>query len=142
MSYAVLWPFVLATLAYGAYQVALKYARPDVNILLLLAFAYFVSCVSALALWAGTSGIGEQRLLPRDLLVAAVVGISIVGIEFGFASAFRAGQPINTTGAIVNVATALLLVPVGYALFSEQLSPLKIAGLGLCCVGLILLAWK
>ena len=58
MSYAVLWPFVLATLAYGAYQVALKMARPDVNILLLLAFAYFVSCVSALVLWAGTSGIG------------------------------------------------------------------------------------
>ena len=68
---AVLWPFLLATLAYATYQVALKYARPDVNILLLLAFAYFVSCVSALALWAGTSGIGEQRLLPRDLLVAA-----------------------------------------------------------------------
>lgn len=139
---AVLWPFLLATLAYATYQVALKYARPDVNILLLLAFAYLVSCISALALWAGTSGLGGARLLPRDMLVAAIVGISIVGIEFGFASAFRAGQPINTTGAIVNVATALLLVPVGYALFAEQLSPLKIAGLGLCSVGLILLAWK
>lgn len=142
MSYAVLWPFVLATLAYGAYQVALKMARPDVNILLLLAFAYFVSCVSALALWVGTSGLGESRLLPRDMLVAAMVGICIVGIEFGFASAFRAGQPINTTGAIVNVATALLLVPVGYTLFAEQMNTVKLAGLGLCSAGLILLAWK
>ena len=142
MPMGVLWPFVLATLAYAAYQVALKYARPDVNILLLLAFAYFVSCVRALALWAGTSGLGESRLLARDMIVAAAVGISIVGIEFGFASAFRAGQPINTTGAIVNVATALLLVPVGYALFAEQLSAIKLVGLGLCSAGLMLLAWK
>ena len=139
---AMLWPFVLAIAAYAAYQVALKLARPDVNILLLLAFAYFVSCVTALARWAGTTGLGEARLLPRDMLVAALVGISIVGIEFGFASAFRAGQPINTTGAIVNVATALLLVPVGYALFAEQLNAVKLAGLGLCSTGLILLAWK
>ena len=142
MQAALLWPFVLATFAYAAYQVALKFARPDVNILLLLAFAYFVSCVSALALWFGNPGLGESRLLPRDMLVAALVGISIVGIEFGFASAFRAGQPINTTGAIVNVATALLLVPVGYLIFAEQMNGLKLAGLGLCSAGLILLAWK
>jgi multidrug transporter EmrE-like cation transporter len=76
------------------------------------------------------------------MLIAALIGISIVGIEFGFATAFRAGQPINTTGAIVNVATALLVVPIGYAVFGEQMSSLKLVGLVMCCGGLLLLAWK
>jgi drug/metabolite transporter (DMT)-like permease len=142
MQMSVLWPFILATGAYAAYQVALKFARPDVNILLLLAFAYLVACVSALALWLANPGLGGSTLLPRDMFIAALIGISIVGIEFGFASAFRAGEPINTTGAIVNVATALLLVPIGYLVFAEQMSLVKLAGLGLCCAGLILLAWR
>ena len=142
MQAAALWPFLLAIGAYTSYQVALKFARPDVNILALLAFAYLVACMSAVGLWFFNSGLGESRLSTRDMIVAACIGISIVGIEFGFASAFRAGQPINTTGAIVNVATALLVMPIGYALFAEQMTTIRLVGLALCCVGLMLLAWK
>lgn len=142
MQAASLWPFVLAIGAYATYQVALKVARPDVNILALLAFAYLVACVSAVGLWMFNSDLGESKLTSRDMIVAACIGISIVGIEFGFVSAFRAGQPINTTGAIVNVATALLVVPIGYALFAEQVSAIKLAGIALCCGGLVLIAWR
>lgn len=142
MQAAVFWPFVLAIGAYTSYQVALKFARPDVNILALLAFAYLVACLSAVALWLFNSDLGESKLTTRDMFVAACIGISIVGIEFGFASAFRAGQPINTTGAIVNVATALLVVPIGFALFAEQMSAVKLAGIAMCCAGLVLIAWR
>jgi drug/metabolite transporter (DMT)-like permease len=137
-----LWPFVLAIVAYTSYQLVLKLVRPDVPILAVLAFAYLVSCATAVTLWLVNAGHGESRLQGRDMVMAALIGVSIVGIEFGFASAFRAGQPINTTGAIVNVATALLVVPIGYVVFGEQMSGVKIAGLALCCGGLILLAWK
>jgi hypothetical protein len=142
MPVAALWPFVLAIVAYTSYQIVIKLVRPDVPILAVLAFAYLVSCVTAVTLWLVTPGLGESRLPGRDMVMAALIGVSIVGIEFGFASAFRAGQPINTTGAIVNVATALLVVPIGYAVFGEQMSGVKLAGLALCCAGLVLLASK
>jgi len=142
MAVAAVWPFVLAIVAYTSYQLVLKLVRPDVHILALLAFAYLVSCATALTLWLLSPGLGESRLQGRDMIFAAVLGMSIVGIEYGFASAFRSGQPMNTTGAIVNVATALLVVPVGYAVFGEQMTTVKLAGLALCCGGLILLAWK
>ncbi|MEQ1754016.1 MAG: hypothetical protein ABL973_07765 [Micropepsaceae bacterium] len=139
---AMIWPFVLAIVAYTSYQLVLKLARPDLNILALLAVAYLVSCMTATMLWVLNPSLGANRLHLRDMVIAAVLGVSIVGIEFGFASAFRAGQPINTTGAIVNVATALLVVPIGYAVFGEQMSGIKTAGLVMCCGGLVLLAWK
>lgn len=142
MQIAALWPFALAIVAYTSYQWMLKLARPDVNILGLLAFAYLVSCATAVVLWLMNPALGENRLQSRDMVIGALIGVSIVGIEFGFASAFRSGQPINTTGAIVNVATALLVVPVGYAVFGEQMSAIKWMGLALCCGGLTLLAWK
>jgi drug/metabolite transporter (DMT)-like permease len=142
MPVAALWPFVLAIVAYTSYQLVLKLVRPDVHILAVLAFAYLVSCATAVTLWLMNPGLGDSRLQGRDMMMAALIGVSIVGIEFGFASAYRAGQPINTTGAIVNVATALLVVPIGFAVFGEQMSGVKLAGLALCCAGLFLLAWK
>lgn len=142
MPIAAIWPFAMAILAYTMYQLVLKLVRPDVHILTLLAFAYLVSCITALSLWFLNPGLGESRLQGRDMIIAAILGMSIVGIEFGFAAAFRSGLPINTTGAIVNVATALLVVPIGYAVFGEQMTSVKMAGLAMCCGGLLLLAWK
>ena len=142
MPIAAIWPFAMAILAYTTYQIVLKLVRPDVHILMLLAFAYLVSCVTALSLWLLNPALGESRLQGRDMIVAAILGASIVGIEFGFASAFRSGLPINTTGAIVNVATVLLVVPIGYAVFGEQMTGVKMTGLAMCCGGLLLLAWK
>jgi multidrug transporter EmrE-like cation transporter len=134
------WPFLLAIAAYVAYQTFLKAARPEVNILGLLMFAYLVSFVCAGLLWWRNQDLGSNRLETGDLLIAAGVGASIVGIEFGFATAFRHGWPLNTAGAIVNVAAALVVVPIGYMLFAEHLSWTKALGLLLCCSGLVLIA--
>ncbi len=136
------WPFLLAIAAYVAYQTLLKAARPDVNILGLLTFAYLVSFACAGLLWWRNQDIGSNQLEPRDFMIAAALGASIVGIEFGFAAAFRLGWPLNTAGAIVNVAAALIVVPIGYMLFAEQMSWTKAVGLLLCCGGLALIAQR
>lgn len=134
------WPLVLAVSTYVTYQTALKSARPDVNILGVLTFAYLVSFTCAASLWFRNQGLGANRLEVRDLIVGAVVGASIVGIEFGYATAFRSGWQLNTAGAIVNVAAVLIVVPVGYLLFAEGMTWTKALGLLLCCAGLILIA--
>ena len=136
------WPFLLAIAAYVAYQTFLKAARPEVNILGLLMFAYAVSFVCAGLLWWRNQDLGINKFETGDLLVAAAIGASIVGIEFGFAAAFRHGWPLNTVGAIVNVAAALIVVPIGYMLFAEHMSWTKALGLLLCCGGLVLIAQR
>ena len=94
MPVAVLWPFVLAIVAYTSYQLVLKLVRPDVHILAVLAFAYLVSCATAVTLWLMNPGLGDSRLQGRDMMMAALIGVSIVGIEFGFASAYP-GRPAD-----------------------------------------------
>lgn len=134
------WPFLLAIAAYVAYQTFLKTARPELNILGLLTFAYLVSFAWTGFLWWRNQDLGLNRLELRDYAIAAAIGASIVGIEFGFATAFRHGWPLNTAGAIVNVAAALIVVPVGYMLFAEHMTWTKAVGLLLCCGGLALIA--
>ena len=136
------WPFALAIAAYVGYQTFLKAVRPEVNILGLLMFAYAVSFACAGLLWWRNQDLGVNRLGWHDLGIAAAVGASIVGIEFGFATAFRHGWQLNTAGAIVNVAAALIVVPIGYFLFAEGLSWTKALGLLLSCAGLVLVAQR
>jgi drug/metabolite transporter (DMT)-like permease len=135
----VLWPFALAVVTYVAYQTLLKSARPEVNILGVLTVAYLAAFVAAGALWFRFQDLGANRLETRDIAIAVMLGLSIVGLEYGFVSAFRAGWPLNSTGAIVNVAVALLVVPIGYVFFAEQMSWVKGLGLLMCCGGLILI---
>lgn len=142
MQSSVLWPYLLMIATYTSYQIVLKLARAEVNALGLLAMAYLVACSSAAVLWYFNPSLGSNRLEGRDVLTAALLGVSIVGLEFGFVSAFRLGMPINATGTIVNVWVALLIVPIGYFLFREQMSGVNMIGLALCCAGLLLLTQR
>ena len=142
MPSTVIWPYVLMISTFVSYQLVLKLARAEVNVLGLLTLAYFVACSCAAALWWSNPGIGANRFESRDFLTAALLGVSIVGLEFGFVSAFRLGLPLNATGTIVNVWVALLVVPIGYFLFREQMSGVNLVGLALCCVGLLLLTQR
>lgn len=135
-----LWPILLAVATYSIYQIALKSARAEVNILGVLTVAYLAAFVCAGALWFRNQELGLNRLETRDVITGALIGLSIVGIEFGFASAFRDGWPLNTAGAVVNVSVALLVVPIGYLFFAEGMSWTKALGLLLCCGGLVLIA--
>lgn len=135
-----LWPFALAVSMYVAYQTLLKSARPEVNILGVLTVAYLAAFIAAGTLWFRFQDLGVNRLETREIAIGVMLGLSIVGLEYGFVSAFRAGWPLNSTGAIVSVAVALLVVPIGYVFFAEQMSWAKGLGLLMCCGGLILLA--
>lgn len=140
MQAAVVWPFALAVVTYVAYQTLLKSARPDVNILGVLSVAYLAAFVAAASLWFRFQDLGANRLEARDIAIGVTIGLSIVGLEYGFVAAFRAGWPLNATGAIVNVVVALIVVPIGYLFFAEQMTWLKGLGLLMCCGGLLLIA--
>ena len=136
----VVWPLALGVVTYVAYQILLKSARPEVNILGVLTVAYLAAFVAAGLLWFRFQELGANRLETRDIAIGVMLGLSIVGLEYGFVSAFRAGWPLNSAGAIVNVAVALLVVPIGYLFFAEQMSWVKGLGLAMCCGGLLLIA--
>ena len=71
-----------------------------------------------------------------------LVALSIVGIELGWILACRAGAGLSLTGLIVNVAVAVIVIPIGLLLFKEKISLVNLAGIALCLIGLVLISRK
>jgi uncharacterized membrane protein len=68
-----------------------------------------------------------------------VLGLSIVGLEFGYLMAYRAGWEISLGSLVANIALALVLIPVGILFYREGFALNKILGAALCLIGLILI---
>ncbi|MGI6318190.1 MAG: EamA family transporter [Firmicutes bacterium] len=67
------------------------------------------------------------------------LGISIVGLEFGYLMAYRAGWKISLGSLVANIALALMLIPIGLFFYNEGLDVYKIIGAIFCLIGLILI---
>ena len=69
-----------------------------------------------------------------------VLGVAIIGLEVGFLCVYRAGWKISIANLIASITLACVLLIVGFLLYKEALSLRQILGMGLCAVGLILIA--
>jgi len=68
-----------------------------------------------------------------------LLGVSIVGLEFGYLMAYRAGWKISVGSLVANIALALMLIPIGILFFKEGFGFNKILGASFCIIGLILI---
>jgi len=80
--------------------------------------------------------------LHRLGLPAVLLAVSIVGIEFGFLLAYRAGWDLGIAAVMVNVTASLLLVPVAVFVFGDRINWVNILGILVCLAGLVMLNWK
>ena len=68
-----------------------------------------------------------------------VLGVAIVGLEFGYIMAYRAGWNISIGSLVANILLAVMLIPVGVYLFREGFGANKIIGTVLCLAGLTMI---
>jgi len=68
-----------------------------------------------------------------------VLGVAIVGLEFGYLMAYRAGWNISVGSLVANIALALMLIPIGILFYKEGFDVNKIIGATFCVIGLILI---
>ena len=71
-----------------------------------------------------------------------VLGFSIVGLEFGYIMAYRAGWGISIGSLVANILLAIMLIPIGILFFKEGFGINKILGIAFCIIGLILINKK
>lgn len=67
------------------------------------------------------------------------LGISIVGLEFGYLMAYRAGWKISLGSLVANIALALILIPIGILFYKEGFDFNKLLGATFCVIGLLLI---
>jgi len=68
-----------------------------------------------------------------------LLGLAIVGLEFGYIMAYRAGWNISVGSLVANILLALALIPIGILFYQEGFGFNKILGAILCIAGLILI---
>jgi multidrug transporter EmrE-like cation transporter len=69
----------------------------------------------------------------------AAVGMGALLIELGFLLTYRAAWPVSIASVMTNGLVAVLLIPIGAALFGEAVTAVRVAGVVLCLLGLSLL---
>jgi drug/metabolite transporter (DMT)-like permease len=70
---------------------------------------------------------------------SVVLGIAILGLEFGYLLAYRAGWNISVGSLVANIFLAVSLIPIGIIFYHEGFDLNKIIGTGLCIAGLVLI---
>lgn len=127
---------VLSNVFYHVFQ---KLIPGNTNPFVVLAVTYATAmtiCFVLIPLYSPTTSfLGSFRRLNWTSFALA---FAIVGLEFGFLLAYRAGWNISLAPIVSNVAVALMLVFVGLLFFKEKLSLVNLIGIVACIVGLVL----
>jgi drug/metabolite transporter (DMT)-like permease len=124
------------------YHVVQKLMPPSVHPMLALIVAYLaaaVICALLLPVFPFQASLPDE--MRRLNLASLGLAFAIVGLEAGFLIAYRAGGKITTAGLISNTTVAMLLVPVGWAVFRERPTPVNGLGILVCLMGLVLVNW-
>jgi drug/metabolite transporter (DMT)-like permease len=73
---------------------------------------------------------------------SVLLGVAIIGLEFGYLMAYRAGWNISVGSLVANIILALMLIPIGIIFYKERFELTKVFGALFCIVGLILINKK
>jgi drug/metabolite transporter (DMT)-like permease len=123
------------------YHVVQKKIAPGVNpaVSLTLTYAVALVCSLLLLLVYPVKG-GFMEVIRQANWTTYLLGLVIVGIELGYLLVYRSGWKISISAAVTSSFVLPLLLIIGVLFFKESLSLLKVAGLGFCLVGIVLLS--
>ncbi len=131
----------VAIVATVAYHLVLKLTPAGANPYLSLTVTYVIVTTAFASLYALMSGgVPLRESLQALNWTAVVLGVSIVGLDFGFLMLYRSGFDVSLGQLVTQSAAALLLLLVGVAFFQEKLSLANVVGITLCVVGLWLVS--
>ena len=122
------------------YHICQKSTPENANPFSALLATYLIA--SSLAIIVFHFDEGGKNLLQsfKNLNWASVVlGISILGLEYGYLMVYRAGWKISLGSLVANIALALMLIPIGILFYKEGFDLNKAIGAAFCVIGLILI---
>jgi len=133
-------PIALVILSNFCYHIIAKSMPQQVNPLASLFVTYLTSagCTLLLMLFANSPK-GLFMQFKNINWTSFVLGISIIGLEYGYIRAYRAGWNISICSLVANIVLAVLLIAVGVLAYKEHISAYQTAGIFLCVAGLLLI---
>lgn len=130
-------PIVMVVLANVGYHLCAKAITTDVNQWLSLAITYAIAFILTFGIYLFSS---HGSTLRQDLhtlpWASFALGGIVIGLELGNILMYQAGWDVSVGSLVCNIALAIALVFVGAAVFGEQVTSIKVAGVLVCCAGI------
>ena len=121
------------------YHVAAKSVPKTVAPLAALIGVYFTALVASMIAYAVANRASLSPMSAIGHPTIAAVGLGVLMIELGFLLTYRAAWPVSMASVMMNGIVAVLLLPVGAALFGETITAVRLMGVVFCLLGLTLL---
>jgi multidrug transporter EmrE-like cation transporter len=121
------------------YHIAAKSVPKTIAPLAALVGVYFTALVASLVAYAFASRAPAPPMSALGHPTIAAIGLGVLMIELGFLLSYRAAWPVSMASVMMNGIVAVLLLPLGAALFGEAITVVRIMGVLLCLLGLTLL---
>ena len=121
------------------YHIAAKSVPKTVAPLAALIGVYFTALVASIVAYAVANRTALSPISAIGHPTIAAVGLGVLMIELGFLLTYRAAWPVSMASVMMNGIVAVLLLPVGAALFGETITFVRLMGVVLCLLGLTLL---
>lgn len=133
-----IWPVLVVIFANTFYNICAKSTPEGVQPFAALMVTYFMAAMVSLLLFFITS---ENKNLIHEIMninwTSFVLGVSIVGLEFGYIQIYRAGWNVSVGSLVTNIGLAVVLLFVGLLLYKETISLNQIIGIALCIAGIV-----
>jgi drug/metabolite transporter (DMT)-like permease len=131
---------VLTVAANAAYHLLNKSIAPGAHPFASLVATYGTGLLLSVTVLAVSGPQGGAGGLKELNWASYALGAVVVLLEAGFLLAYRAGWKISVAAVYSNVAVGLLLLPIGYLLYRETLTPVNLVGVGLAVIALVLMS--
>ena len=135
-----IWPILLVVGANTFYNISTKSMPGKVNAFASLSVTYLTCFVLSVIMFYATSS--QKNLLTEISKVnwtSFVLGLSVVALEFGYISIYRAGWKVSAGSLVANISLACVLLFVGLLLYKETISLRQVVGICVCAAGLLLI---
>lgn len=137
MFYLSLGTAILSSVLYHVFQKSIAPGAHPIVSVMVTYVAAFVLSLPLFGLFPLEESVG--RALSRVNWASFALAVAILGLEVGFLLAYRAGWNLSVAGIAANAAAALVLLPVGMAIFKEKPNVFNIVGVLVCVLGLFMI---
>ncbi|MGI5920454.1 MAG: EamA family transporter [Syntrophomonadaceae bacterium] len=133
------FPIVLIVLSNVLYNVCQKSTPAKANPFSALLVTYLTASLVTLIVFMLNKNETLMQSVRHLNWTSIALGVSIIGLEFGYLMAYRAGWKISVGSLVANIALAVVLIPVGIFFYNDTFELSKIIGAVLCIIGLVLI---
>ncbi|MGN1030693.1 MAG: EamA family transporter [Butyricicoccaceae bacterium] len=134
------WPILLVVASNTFYHICAKSMPEKLNPLASLVITYLISALVAVILYFVTNpGHSLVQEYQNVNWTSFLLGIAIVGLEFGNIYMYKIGWNINTGYLVQSILLAVTLLVVGLLLYHEAITWTKLLGILICMIGIYFL---